>query len=368
MLRRSTPVFFLKNYKHLPKTHKLRRWWWVRKTAHFALFCGGCVAASYARAAYFASGTDDDTVVASFFLVSVMEALPLNIAARTCGYLAGQSLIDPVYHQRFLSLYTWWYGISLADVEQCPSGTVEDFETVQQFFERSIRKEVRPVDGAATLVVPCDATLTRLEFLPHEGGTGQRTRPELTVKGSRFSLRHFFRFQLPDVPAGHRRLLMTFHLGPQDSHRVYAPTAMRPSSTVYVPGTLFSVSDAMLRWVPTLLLSNERVCIEGKAHSSDRLVAIGLVGAMMHGSIVIPFDERITTNPEIPPSYAVHLKYSKPPLLSVMQEVGRFRWGSAVVLVTDVRDNERVSVQVGQHLLAGQALITEVAEEKNSMN
>ena len=359
MLRRCVPLSFHKNFKHLPRSHRLRRWWWVRKLAQLALFGGCCTAASYMRAAGCEDESDSSSVSASFGLVALMELVPLNFAAQTGGYLAGQTLIPPQWHQQFISFYMWWYGISLKGIENCITETAQDFSTAQEFFERRARKDLRPVDASAVFVAPCDATLTRLDFLG--GGEGIKTAPagssELTVKNTRFSYRNFYRFPFPEIPAGYRRLSFTFNLGPADPHRVVAPSPMRPLSTIHIPGTLLSVSPAMRRWVPTVLVSNERVAIQGVREGDGRLMAIALVGALMHGSIRIPFDERVTTNPETPPPYAVHLKYTKPPLLPTGQEVGYFRWGSAVVFVTDVKDDEEVAVKVGDHVLSGQTLI-----------
>jgi phosphatidylserine decarboxylase len=127
-----------------------------------------------------------------------------------------------------------------------------------------------------------------------------------------------------------------------------------------------------MRWIPNLIMSNERVLIfgeraaanttgadnSGSKKKSEPVMAMALVGATCVGSIGLCFDERVATNiPEAPETSVLRDYGAAAPTLAAGDEVGFFKWGSCVVLVADVPKQSEIRFAPGSEVRQGQRLV-----------
>jgi phosphatidylserine decarboxylase len=124
------------------------------------------------------------------------------------------------------------------------------------------------------------------------------------------------------------------YLSPADYHRFHAPFNMEIQNIKYLPGKLISVNPKTVKKHENLYCNNERIILKGKW---DRGVFwMILVGAFNVGDIEIQFCD-IKTNRNN--AVAKDIKLQTPILLKAGDEVGRFNFGSTVILCVDSEYN-----------------------------
>lgn len=81
----------------------------------------------------------------------------------------------------------------------------------------------------------------------------------MQAKGHRFDLTSLLGGDRAAAARFHDGLYATIYLSPRDYHRVHLPLAGTLDAMTFVPGELFSVSEATTQLVPGLFARNERV-------------------------------------------------------------------------------------------------------------
>lgn len=218
------------------------------------------------------------------------------------------------------------------------------------FFTRALKPDARVLaDKRHRLISPCDGTLSQL-------GRIEQGRL-IQAKGMNYSTAELLgsadwaeRFS-----GGH---FMTIYLAPYDYHRVHTPISARPIEEFRIPGQLFSVSSRTARAVPRLFSRNERMAvILDSAHGP---VALVMVAALLVAGIETvwggPQDRRPGPQPR--------RQMLDVPAIERGQELGRFHWGSTVILLTPAAFPTWLpELQAGQLMRLGQALTA--AEDKH---
>lgn len=211
------------------------------------------------------------------------------------------------------------YGVNIAEAEITDPGKFESFNA---FFTRSLRDGARPIDGDPdSIVCPADGKLSQRGNI-HQGKLIQ-------AKGHDFALL--------DLLAGNEMLeqefsggsYATIYLSPRDYHRVHMPVAATLREMHFVPGKLFSVSEATTQLVPGLFARNERVI---SIFDSPRgPVAVILVGAIFVGSMETVWSGEIRSADHTPGSW----QYQEQSAVTLKKgdEMGRFNMGSTVILL-----------------------------------
>lgn len=409
---------FWKSHSHLPASNPLRRWVYVK---FGALFVTGVVATpfiSYFWTGAMSADTQPPETFANFPIQVALEMAPLNLMSRSIGDLASTEIVPKKFHHQAIKAIAWLYGIDLGEYPP-----LEHFRTTQEFFSRKFAdaSAARPLDGTALeLVSPCDAELLQCGEVAN-GHNNAKTI--LQVKGHAYPVEGLFRMTLPmdlDNPYDqlnpqakseerreseggeearlplraddydnnqNARMYFVFHLRPGDYHRVHSPRDHVVTKTVYVPGLLYPTTHTAMRWLPNLILSNERILSFGYAapetaekqrphhqqqqqqqlqqQQKKKLTAMALVGATCVGKITLSFDQRIVTNLADPPEAAVQRDYKDAsPTIKKGQEFGYFNWGSCVVLIADVSrkslseaEGGGLKVKPGDEVRVGQRLI-----------
>ncbi len=268
--------------------------------------------------------------------VRLQNVLPQHELSRAVGRLAA----SPARWVRgpLVRAFARAYGVDMTEAERPDLASYRSFN---DFFTRSLRADVRPVDASPDSVVsPADGAVSQ---------AGRVERGELIqAKGIRYSFE-----TLADAcadPAFEGGPFATVYLSPKDYHRVHLPLAGRLVRTVAVPGKLFSVNAATEAGVPGLFAVNERLVMEFETDRGRMLVV--MVGAMIVASI-----ETVWEGPRSP--YRQKQVTTHDLAFEKGAEIGRFLLGSSVVLAFE-RDRVRLdpALAAGAVVRMGQAIGT----------
>lgn len=248
-----------------------------------------------------------------------LRMLPKAAASRLAGRIARHSA-----SRLLIPWFTRHYRIDTTAALEPEGG----FSSLQQFFCRSLRPEARPVAAdVGVLVSPVDATVGACGPIRHD--------LLLQAKGDTYRLAAL----LGDAtlaPGFHGGVYCTLYLAPSDYHRVHAPLAGRVDAARHLRGTRWPVNPSAVRRIPALFTSNERVVVQMDTPEAGRL-ALVLVGACLVGGI------RLVGTP--------------PFVLQRGEELGRFEFGSTVIVVAPESAGLEMAVSTGARLLMGEVLM-----------
>lgn len=209
------------------------------------------------------------------------------------------------------------YGI---DLEEALLSEASEYPHFNAFFTRALKPDARPLAGIGQIAAPADGQLLAM------GDISETLK--IRAKGHDFSLSALL--GSTDFDDTYRQgQFLTTYLSPKDYHRVHCPLDGELMQMTHVPGRLFSVSLGTVTAKPQVFARNERVVLH--LMGADGPFALVLVGAMLVASIETPFAGLIT-----PPGRQVtHWQYAKGTPITFKQgdEVGRFQFGSTVILV-----------------------------------
>ncbi|HDK37928.1 MAG TPA: phosphatidylserine decarboxylase [Thiolapillus brandeum] len=209
------------------------------------------------------------------------------------------------------------YAVNMFEAEN-PRPT--SYPSFNAFFTRALKAEARPIAHQPDAIAcPCDGKVSQV---------GQIEKGRLIqAKGHDF--------ELLQLLGGDRKLSDTFsggsystiYLSPKDYHRVHMPLSGRLMGMIFVPGDLFSVSEATLQLVPNLFARNERLICGFETAAGPMLVI--MVGAIFVGSMETVWAGEIR-GPRNGPSTWLYEKDQRI-ILAKGEEMGRFNMGSTVI-------------------------------------
>jgi len=319
------------------------------------------------------SHTQDVIFPAPSLFLQLYSRLPLSAGSRVWGAVTSQELPYP------LNIISVWLFAVITGChrDEAEYSDLSSYKTVSQFFTRRLRPGVRPISPERSLVSPCDGTVTY---------SGLVTGPYLQqVKGVHYSLKVFLGsleniyenkentekrgqyylkqentsetlageeklFKQVETPRslGHQGLLTevsptsnststttslyqtVIYLSPSDYHRFHSPTDWLVLRRRYFPGKLYSVEPSIVRRIPGLFHTNERVAFFGRwVHGFFSMVAVGATNV---GSINVHFDQDLITNTEGQKN-STEIIYSNPIAFKKGEEFGYFNFGSTIVLI-----------------------------------
>ncbi|ORC91999.1 putative phosphatidylserine decarboxylase [Trypanosoma theileri] len=309
-------------------------------------------------------------------MLEMLLLLPLNYLSYAFGCLSESDYLPESFHRFFIGAIVWWYAIDLSE------GKKEEFSTLQEFFVREWKQELRPI-APTPVTSPSDGIVLSVQEDIVDDQLVQ-------VKGMTYSIRRLLHRDMSPVENGEKRIAIALHLRTQDYHHVISPCSFNCSEVVYIPGGLLPNTPAGYHWIPSLLPLNERVVLLGRTNNvstsssssssssnsardgkdsknsnsnnnnnkNNTNIGMALVGGTLTGRIMLHFDGRVQTNFLNPPEYAVHRRYSTEPLFQKGDPLSTFYWGSSVVLVMDVPKHASLAVKAGDVVKAGGTLIT----------
>ncbi|WP_394828371.1 archaetidylserine decarboxylase [Pendulispora albinea] len=241
-------------------------------------------------------------------LLRVWPKTPIN---RVMGKLADHRW-NPVVGRAVVDLYTRAYGISF---EECIKR--EGWSSFDEFFTRTLRPGVRPIDPDPKVVVsPADGRVDAIGRVE----PGRR----FLVKGQAYSV---------DELVGDSEEAARYeggggcvvYLSPRDYHRVHAPAGGVIRHVRSMPGEYYPVNEVGVTYVPKLFVRNRRVsiAIDTPPETGLGCITVVMVAALVVGRITVAGID----------AHDVPLGLHKPGLpIARGDEIGIFHLGSTAVL------------------------------------
>lgn len=224
--------------------------------------------------------------------------------------------------------------------------SIEAYPTLLDFFVRELKPGVRPIaEGEELMVSPVDGRVAQF---------GRLDRGELIqAKGHTYTAAALLANE-SEAKRFEGGQYITIYLSPQDYHRIHTPAAGQVVGATYVPGKLWPVNAAGVNRVPGLFAINERLITY--LQSKLGRIAMVKVGATIVGSVKVVYDQTLGTN--IPGAQVEMKVITDGPLLEKGAEIGRFEFGSTVILLVEPGDWEWApEVTHGARLRLGQPLL-----------
>ncbi|WP_210542379.1 archaetidylserine decarboxylase [Rhodoferax sp. PAMC 29310] len=233
------------------------------------------------------------------------------LAGRIANARAGQ------WTTRLIEWFVKRYNVNMAEAA---NPDVASYATLNEFFTRALKPEVRPL-APADLICPVDGAISQF---------GAMQRDQIyQAKGHQYSSRALVGGDAELAARFDDGHFATLYLSPRDYHRIHMPCDGRLTRMIYVPGDLFSVNPTTARGVPGLFARNERVvCVFESARGPFVLV---LVGATIVGSMATVWHGVV--NPPRPGEIREWRYEDQSIELKQGQEMGRFLLGSTVVML-----------------------------------
>jgi phosphatidylserine decarboxylase len=246
----------------------------------------------------------------------MQHLLPHRALSVFAGWMANSSI--PWLKNILILDFLKRYPVNMAEAQ------IEDpraYASYNDFFTRRLKPALRPVDAELKSVIsPVDGVVS-------ECGLIEKDRL-LQAKGHRYTLGALLADQ-DEAALFHDGAFATLYLAPHDYHRVHMPLVGQLIKTMYVPGSLFSVSALTTEQIPNLFARNERLV--ALFETAVGRMAVIFVGAMLVGSIVTAWSspkkqKRMNRRCDI--DYrANHLHFNKG------DDIGCFELGSTVIVL-----------------------------------
>lgn len=245
--------------------------------------------------------------------MKLMSVLPKSALSTVVGVATRFPAPAPV-HRMAIKAFAKAYNVDMAEAEH----SFEHFPTFAEFFTRSLKPGVRPVDlGERVVVSPVDGAVSQVGYAD-EGRC-------LQAKGITYTVEEL----LGDAEAAkpfHGGAWTTIYLSPRDYHRIHSPLGGTITGYAYIPGEFWPVNPASVKNKQSLFCVNERLVtyldtVAGK-------VAVVKVGATCVSRIKAAYDDVLTHAGQPGKVHA----YEQGIPVAKGAELGRFEMGSTVIL------------------------------------
>lgn len=177
------------------------------------------------------------------------------------------------------------------------------YRSLTDFFVRDICPTLRPIaPGEDVVISPVDGKIADLGFVKKDN--------IILAKNNSYSLSELLSQQ--EIKEFNGGYYLNIYLSPRNYHRVHMPLAARVAKHIYVPGKVFPVNNLGVTTIKDLFAKNRRTCSIFETPQGYKFALIK-VGALGVGKIIS--------------NYHVGEKVTKG------QEIGRFEFGSTVILI-----------------------------------
>ena len=262
--------------------------------------------------------------------------LPQHLLSRLAARLAEAKV--PWLTKLLIGLFIRRYQV---DVSEARHQDLSTYASFNEFFTRALRLDVRPIeDDARAIISPADGTVSQCGKI-NEGNL-------LQAKGHTYQVEELIGDEsiARQFQAGQ---FITTYLSPRDYHRVHMPISGTLIQSIYVPGKLFSVNEVTTMQVSRLFARNERlVCLFESQYGPFILV---MVGAMMVAGI-----ETVWQDNYPPGKPDQHNHKSSERQFEKGAEIGRFKFGSTVILLLPEQFGLEDSLKPGQTVQMGETV------------
>jgi len=267
---------------------------------------------------------------------ALTNRIPRRLVTRFMGWFS--KLEHPVIRDLSIAVWRFFCDVDLREARKTK------FTSLHDCFIRELKEGSRPLDrDPSTLVSPCDAIV---------GACGAISGTELMqVKGSSYNLEDLL--QDRELAASYRDgSYVTLRLTAGMYHRFHAPCDCLVQQITHIWGDAWNVNPVALRRVERLYCKNERVVIRTALPTTDHLVTLVPVAAILVAGIRLRFLELIV-DPR---------RYSSPPIQCRVvfrkgQEMGWFEHGSTVIVLAPEGFVVSANVRAGASIRMGEALM-----------
>lgn len=266
--------------------------------------------------------------------------LPQHALSRFAGWLASS---ENIWLKNQLIAY--FIRNHPADFSEAEITDPFQYPSFNALFTRRLNPLFRPIsEGLNDFVSPADGRICTLGKL--DDGTllqakGHTYRVKDLLGGDEDLAAHFFNGRF-----------LTIYLAPHDYHRVHMPVDGHLSEMIYVPGKLFSVNTETVQSIPKLFARNERVI--SIFNTNRGRVAVILVGAMIAGSIETIWAGTVSPRKS---RDILRITYDNGIFLRRGEEMGRFKFGSTVIVLTESQSlSFNLGLEGGEKVVMGQRL------------
>lgn len=268
--------------------------------------------------------------------VALQRLLPHHLLSRLAGRLA--DCRSPSVRDFLIGLALKRFNIDLSEaVRQNP----KDYASFNDFFTRELKSDARPIDGdPSSLVFPADGAISQVGPVEDD--------QLFQAKGHHFSLSQLLASSPGECSHFLNGTFATIYLSPSDYHRVHMPVDGTLLSAEYIPGRLFSVNDITTQHIPGLFARNERLICHFDTPAGK--MAYVMVGAMLVAGIDTVWHGPMT------PGVRCHLPIPESTRLAKGEELGRFRFGSTVIVLFEQGAAEWNPLAAGDRTRVGERM------------
>jgi phosphatidylserine decarboxylase len=250
-------------------------------------------------------------------LTGLLKILPQHLLAGFMYKLARSKW--PALKNLLITRVVKRYSVDLGEAK---SSSLDSYPSFNAFFTRALKPGARPIaSDDRSISSPADGKVNNAGSIEQ----GQL----IQAKGHGYGLMSLL--------AGDQALAgkflggsyATIYLSPRDYHRVHMPVTGQLLEMHFVPGDLFSVSEATTQLVPELFARNERViCIFDTMAGP---MAVILVGAIFVGSMETVWEGEVRGPGNDPTIW----RYQDEQAVTIRkgEELGRFNMGSTVIVL-----------------------------------
>jgi phosphatidylserine decarboxylase len=207
-------------------------------------------------------------------------------------------------------MYVKFYKIDMSEFE--PEDPCK-YKTLNNLFTRH-KKYIEFYEEDDIVVSPSDS-----EIIAHDDIEENRV---YQIKGKEYSLKELIPYDTK-LDGGY---FVNLYLSPSDYHRFHVPIDLEIVRATFIPGELKPVKPSFLE-KELVFPKNKRVVLRCR-DSKERYFYIVLVGAMIVGKIILNFDEQFQKDY----NEIFDIEYEKPLKLKKGDELGRFEFGSSILL------------------------------------
>jgi len=270
---------------------------------------------------------------------SLLRVLPQHLLAAGMHRLARST--TPWLKNLLIGQISRRYGVNMAEAERSDLASYPSFNA---FFTRALKPDARPL-AEGMVLSPADGRVSQIGNIDGES--------LVQAKGHDFDLRALLAGDKQKTALFRDGRFATIYLSPKDYHRVHMPLAGTLQSMIFVPGDLFSVSEATTQLVSGLFARNERVICHFDTAAGP--MAVILVGAIFVGSMETVWHGEVRGQGRKPTNWVYHDNQRRQFLAG--EEMGRFNMGSTViVLLPNGSATWESNVGPGDGVVLGQAI------------
>jgi len=246
--------------------------------------------------------------------IALQRLVPQHLASRLLGRVADSEI--PWLKNFLINQATKTYNI---DLTEAAAQSVDEYSSFNAFFTRELVAGARPIDSSENaLVSPADGAISQIGDI--------RQGQIFQAKGRWYSVQSLLGCNEDVAATFDQGSFATIYLSPRDYHRVHMPFDGKLVATHYIPGNLFSVNGTTADNVDNLFARNERLVCEFETENGS--LAVVLVGALFVAGIETVWQKHFVAGQS-------EKKTFSPPLpLEKGEELGRFKFGSTVILLS----------------------------------